>query len=129
MENFKQFVTNEGLFDRTKAKLSGVGQTVGNVMKGVTGQSQTPGTRTGADARNDSISKGFDVKISKEITGLQNRLQKTLGVANVNEITGALTQLDPSLAEQYNSIVQLSTTQTQSPAKPEQVTKTIPLNR
>ena len=99
----------EGMFDRAKAKLAGVGQTVGNVVRGATGRSQTPGAvRTGADAKNDSISKGFDTKLTKELTGFNNKLQKALGVGSVDEIPQALSQIDPSFQEQYSKITQLT---------------------
>lgn len=109
----------EGILDRTKAKLSGIKQTVGNVVRGATGKSQTPGTRTGADAKSDSISKGFDAKLSKEMTDFQSKLQKTLGVAGANEIAEALTQIDPGLADQYNSITQLGQQTATAPAPAE----------
>ena len=97
------------MFDRAKAKLAGVGQTVGNVVKGVTGRSQTPGAvKTGADAKSDSISKGFDTKLTKELTGFNNKLQKALGVGSVDEIPQALSQIDPSFQEQYSKITQLT---------------------
>ena len=99
----------EGMFDRAKAKLAGVGQTVGNVVKGATGRSQTPGAvKTGADAKSDSISKGFDTKLTKELTGFNNKLQKALGVGSVDEIPQALSQIDPSFQEQYSKITQLT---------------------
>ena len=99
----------EGMFDRAKAKLAGVGQTVGNVVRGATGRSQTPGAvRTGADAKSDSISKGFDTKLTKELTGFNNKLQKALGVGSVDEIPQALSQIDPSFQEQYSKITQLT---------------------
>ena len=99
----------EGMFDRAKATLAGVGQTVGNVVKGATGKSQTPGAvKTGANVKSDSISKGFDTKLTKELTGFNNKLQKALGVGSVNEIPQALSQIDPSFQEQYNIITQLT---------------------
>lgn len=97
------------MFDRAKAKLAGVGQTVGNVVKGATGRSQTPGAvKTGADVKSDSISKGFDTKLTKELTGFNNKLQKALGVGSVDEISQALSQIDPSFQEQYSKITQLT---------------------
>ena len=105
---FEAYV-QEGIFDRAKAGIAGVGQTVGNVVRGATGKSQTPGAvKTGADAKSDSISKGFDTKLTKELTGFNSKLQKALGVSSVDEIPQALSQIDPSFQEQYSKITQLT---------------------
>ena len=105
---FEAYV-QEGIFDRAKARIAGASQTVGNVVRGATGKSQTPGAvKTGADVKSDSISKGFDTKLTKELTGFNSKLQKALGVGSVDEIPQALSQIDPSFQEQYSKITQLT---------------------
>ena len=95
----------EGIWDRTKAKVAGAVQGASNVISG-NSQPQFSASDNKANAINNSFYKRFD----KEMNNFNNRLIKTLGAADINDVRKQLDAISPESGEFFDRMRGLHTT-------------------
>ena len=128
---------DEGMFDRMKARGRGLAQSIGGLKntasnlagkaKGAVGtmvgnqnmvqqgaqqvqqaQQQSAARTTGKDTKATAINTTFTGKIDKELMNFNNRLSKTLGVTDPQQLLSTLEQSSPDMAKLYSTIQEIS---------------------
>ena len=112
----------EGIWDRTKARVAGAAQGASNFISG-NSQPQISASDNKANAINSSFYKRFD----KEMNNFNNGLIKNLGAADINDVRKQLDAISPEAGEFFDRMRGLHTAigktiqsyQSKQPAQPQ----------